>query len=129
MGSMVLGAAGLLKGKRATCHWMSLGLLSHLGATPVEDRVVIDGNVITAAGVSAGIDFALVVAAKLHGEAIARQIQLFVEYDPQPPFESGSQEKALPETVESLRGIAAEMLERRTADTERLGRAMQSGSA
>lgn len=128
-GSMVLGAAGLLKGKRATCHWMSLDLLSHLGATPVKDRVVIDGNVITAAGVSAGIDFALVVAAELHGEAIARQIQLFVEYDPQPPFESGSEEKARPETVESLRRTAAEMLSRRTADTVRLGRAMHGGSA
>ncbi len=124
-GSLLLGAAGLLKGKRATCHWMSLDLLSHLGAVPVNERVVIDGNVITAAGVSSGIDFALVVASKLHGEAVARQIQLFVEYDPEPPFDSGSQEKALPETVEGLRTISADMLSRRAADTKRLGSLMQ----
>ena len=125
-GSLLLGAAGLLRGKRATCHWMSLDLLSHLGAMPTNERVVIDGNVITAAGVSSGIDFALTVAAELHGEATARQIQLFVEYDPQPPFDSGSQEKAHPETVESLRTAAAEMLARRATDTERLGLAMQN---
>jgi cyclohexyl-isocyanide hydratase len=123
-GSLLLGAAGLLQGKRATCHWMSLDLLSHLGAAPVSERVVIDGNVITAAGVSSGIDFALTVAARLFGEATARQIQLFVEYDPQPPFDGGSLEKARPETVAGLRKIAADMLARRAADTERLGRAM-----
>jgi cyclohexyl-isocyanide hydratase len=127
-GSLLLGAAGLLRGKRATCHWMSLDLLSHLGAMPTNERVVIDGNVITAAGVSSGIDFALTVAAELHGEATARQIQLFVEYDPQPPFDSGSQEKAHPETVESLRTAATEMLARRATDTERLGLAMQNGA-
>jgi cyclohexyl-isocyanide hydratase len=125
-GSLLLGAAGLLQGKRATCHWMSLELLSHLGATPSKKRVVIDGNVITAAGVSSGIDFALTVAAQCCGEATARQIQLFVEYDPQPPFDGGSQDKANPETVESLRTLAADMLARRAADTERLGRAMQA---
>lgn len=124
-GSLLLGAAGLLKGKRATCHWMSLDLLSHLGALPARERVVIDGNVITAAGVSSGIDFALVVASQLHGDAVARQIQLFVEYDPEPPFDSGSQEKAMPETVDALRTIAADMLSRRAEGTKRLGAQMQ----
>jgi cyclohexyl-isocyanide hydratase len=93
-GTLVLGAAGLLKGKRATTHWMSHHLLASFGAKPVAERVVVDGNIITGGGVTAGIDFALKVVAEVAGEATARAIQLSIEYDPQPPFDAGSPEKA-----------------------------------
>ena len=93
-GSLVLGAAGLLKGKRATCHWAAIDHLKPLGAIPVSERVVTDGNIITGAGVASGIDFALAVAAVLEGEEVARQIQLQIEYDPAPPFNSGSPKTA-----------------------------------
>src|SRR5262249_27795104 len=89
-GSLVLGAAGLLKGKRATSHWAALEHLKPLGAIPVSEKVVFDGNIITGAGVTSGIDFALAVAARLEGEETARSIQLQIEYDPAPPFNSGS---------------------------------------
>jgi cyclohexyl-isocyanide hydratase len=89
-GSLVLGAAGLLKGYRTTSHWASRDQLALLGAEPVDARVVIDRNRITGAGVTSGIDFALAVAAQLAGEDVAKQIQLQMEYDPQPPFDAGS---------------------------------------
>jgi cyclohexyl-isocyanide hydratase len=89
-GALVLGAAGLLKGRRATTHWMSHHLLGSLGATPVPERTVIDGNVITGGGVTAGIDFALKVVAEVAGEDVAKAIQLSIEYDPHPPFDAGS---------------------------------------
>lgn len=89
-GSFTLAAAGLLSGRRATSHWASLDLLAKLGAVPVAERVVQDGNVITGAGVSSGIDFALTVAAELCGDAVAKSIQLAIEYDPAPPFDAGS---------------------------------------
>jgi len=88
-GALILGAAGLLKGKRATTHWAALKSLQHFGATPANERVVRDGKVITAAGVSAGIDMALTLAAELTDETTARGMQLAIEYDPQPPFDSG----------------------------------------
>ncbi len=95
-GSLILGAAGILQGKRATSHWLALDQLNGLGATPVSERVVIDGKVITAAGVSAGIDMALTLADKVASPEIAQIIQLAIEYDPQPPFDGGSPDKALP---------------------------------
>ena len=93
-GSLVLGAAGLLQGKRAACHWASRHFLSEFGATPASERVVRDGRVITGGGVTAGIDFALTVVAEVLGEDAARAIQLLIEYAPAPPFDAGS-----PETV------------------------------
>jgi transcriptional regulator GlxA family with amidase domain len=104
-GALVLAAAGILDGLRATTHWMVLEMLREYGATPTEERVVEHGKVITAAGVSAGIDMALLLAAKLADEDIARAIQLGIEYDPQPPFDSGSVAKAGPETVELVKSL------------------------
>jgi cyclohexyl-isocyanide hydratase len=89
-GAFVLGAAGLLQGKRATTHWASHPLLELLGAIPVEQRVVRDGTLLTGGGVTSGIDLALTVAAEICGEEVARGIQLALEYDPQPPFDAGS---------------------------------------
>ena len=100
-GSLLLGAAGLLQGKRATTHWRVLDMLSQFGATPVSERVVEQGKIITAAGVSAGIDMAIRLAALVAGDEIAQAIQLGIEYDPQPPFDSGSFAKAS-ETVREL---------------------------
>jgi transcriptional regulator GlxA family with amidase domain len=102
-GSLILGAAGLLEGKRATTHWLALEELGRLGAEPVSERVVYDGKLVTAAGVSAGIDMALSLAAKIAGRQVAEAIQLGIEYDPQPPFDAGSPEKAPQEVVAALR--------------------------
>ena len=93
-GSLVLGAAGLLRGRRATTHWFSHDLLARLGAVPVHARVVRDGNVITAGGVTAGIDFGLTLVAELAGRAEAEAIQLALEYSPEPPFGAGAPENA-----------------------------------
>jgi transcriptional regulator GlxA family with amidase domain len=101
-GSLILAAAGLLSGKRATSHWLALEELGRLGAVPVAERVVFDGKIVTAAGVSAGIDMALALAAKLAGDEVAQAIQLGIEYDPQPPFDSGSPAKAPAAIVELL---------------------------
>ncbi|HEY7255784.1 MAG TPA: DJ-1/PfpI family protein [Solirubrobacterales bacterium] len=106
-GSLLLGAAGLLDGKRATTHWLSLERLAELGAIPVEERVVEDGKVITAAGVSAGIDMALRLVARELGSETARRIQLSIEYDPEPPFDAGSPRKAPAEVVEAVTAAAA----------------------
>ncbi|MDX6662358.1 MAG: hypothetical protein QOG09_460, partial [Solirubrobacterales bacterium] len=101
-GSLALGAAGVLDGLRATSHWIWSEYLSAFGATPVDERVVEDGKVITAAGVSSGIDMALRLSELVAGEEVARAIQLGIEYDPTPPFDSGSPAKATPELVERL---------------------------
>lgn len=107
-GALVLGAAGLLKGKRAATYWMARDMLPAFGATPVNDRVVIDGNVITGGGVTAGIDFALTVVAHVFGEEAAKAIQLGIEYNPHPPFDAGSPEMAGEVLVAKLRTAASE---------------------
>ena len=112
-GSLVLGAAGLLKGYRSACHWASRDMLPAFGAIPVAERVVRDRNRISGGGVTAGIDFGLTMAAELAGEEIAKSIQLVLEYDPQPPFDSGSPEKAGPERVARLKERIATMLQKR----------------
>ncbi len=102
-GSLVLGAARLLDGYRATCHWGALEILSALGATPVAERVVQDRNRITGAGVTAGIDFALLLAAKLKDESYAKGVQLLMEYAPAPPFQSGTPKDAGAELTNMLK--------------------------
>ena len=96
-GSLILGAAGLLAGAPATTHWSTLPVLEAYGATPVTERWVAHGTIITAAGVSAGIDMALALARELAGETVARASQLAIEYDPSPPFDSGNHLTASPE--------------------------------
>jgi len=102
-GALVLGAAGLLEGRRATTHWLALKRLRELGAKPVSERVVFDGSIVTAAGVSAGIDMALALVARIAGDTVAQAIQLGIEYDPQPPFDAGSPHRAPAEVVQLLR--------------------------
>ena len=108
-GSLLLGAAGVLDGLRATTHWLELESLRELGAEPVEERVVMQGKVVTAAGVSSGIDMALTLAAEISGPEWAQGIQLGIEYDPQPPFDAGSTSKAPPEIVELVRAAAKQL--------------------
>jgi transcriptional regulator GlxA family with amidase domain len=102
-GSLILAAAGLLDGRRATGHWLALEKLREMGVEAVEERVVTDGKLVTAAGVSAGIDMALTLAARIAGEQVAQAIQLGIEYDPQPPFNAGSPQTASAEIVALLR--------------------------
>jgi putative intracellular protease/amidase len=102
-GSIVLGAAGLLRGKRAACHWAWRELLPLFGAIVDERRVARDGNIFTGGGVTAGIDFALVVAAELCGEVFAQAVQLGIEYAPEPPFASGRPETAPPEVLATVK--------------------------
>ncbi len=106
-GSLLLGAAGLLEGKVATTHWCSYETLASYGATPTEQRVVRDGKILTAAGVSSGIDLALTLVADLAGPEIAQAIQLSIEYDPQPPFDAGAPSKAPTEIKDLVSAIIA----------------------
>lgn len=121
-GSLVLGAAGLLRGYKATTHWASLDQLTLLGAEPVNERVVRDRNRITGAGVTSGIDFALNVIADIYGAEIAQSIQLHMEYDPEPPFTSGSPRVAPEEILEQAKKQIAPFIEKRRLATEATGR-------
>ncbi len=114
-GAFVLGAAGLLRGRRATTHWGSHDLLAAYGAVPVRARVVRDGNLLTGGGVTAGIDFALTLVAELAGQAVAEGIQLNLEYAPEPPFDAGSPETAAPEVIAAVRARAAQSRSEREA--------------
>ncbi len=107
-GSLLLGAAGVLQGRSATTHWRAKELLSGFGATAVDDRVVVDGKVITGAGVSAGIDMALTLVAELAGPEVAKAIQLGIEYDPTPPFDAGAPWKAPDQIVDLVQAIYEE---------------------
>ncbi|MCP1311589.1 DJ-1/PfpI family protein [Paenibacillus tyrfis] len=110
-GSLILSAAGLLDGAVATCHWQSFDLLRSLGAIPTEERVVRHGQIVTAAGVSSGIDMALQLVAWELGEDMSKGVQLILEYDPQPPFDTGSLKKAPAPLIEQIRGVLEELSE------------------
>jgi cyclohexyl-isocyanide hydratase len=119
-GALLLGAAGLLRGYRATTHWLSLDLLPYFGAKAVQQRVVRDRNRITGAGVTAGIDFGLTVASELFGPSVAQRIQLAIEYRPDPPFQSGSPHAAPDDVVQDVTHASTEALAQRRAIVERI---------
>ena len=119
-GALLLGSAGLLRGKRATTHWASLPLLPYFGAIPMRDRVVLDGNLLSAGGVSSGIDGALRLAALLRGTAPAQAIQLYMQYAPEPPFQAGLPETAPREVWEQVRREGQTIAEARLATAQRI---------
>jgi cyclohexyl-isocyanide hydratase len=121
-GALICGAAGLLRNVRSTTHWASFDLLRYFGAIPVDSRVVVDGKHVSAAGVTAGIDGALTVAALLRGEPVAQGIQLSIEYAPEPPFHSGTPKTAPPEVLEAAREEVREVTAARLATAIRIGR-------
>jgi cyclohexyl-isocyanide hydratase len=117
-GSLILAATGLIKGRRAACHWAWRDLLEVFGVVPDPSRVARDGNVITGGGVTAGLDFALVVAAELAGDAFAQGLQLGLEYAPAPPFNAGRPETAPPEVLATVRANMEGMAPKRKAEAE-----------
>lgn len=127
-GSLVLGAAGLLRGYKATSHWLTRDALKALGATPTAARIVTDRNRITGGGVTAGIDFGLAVAAKLRNEAYAQAIQLYIEYDPQPPFDAGSPERAPKPVKAFLDDVFGGLRDKAMASAERAAAQLPSAS-
>jgi cyclohexyl-isocyanide hydratase len=128
-GALVLGAAGLLRGYKAATHWASMDNLEHLGAVPVKQRVCIDRNRITGGGVTAGIDFGLVVASRLTDVETAERIQLYMEYDPEPPFTAGSPDTASPQVVAAFHETARPMLTNRKEVTLRVAERLKASAA
>ncbi|HAD85749.1 MAG TPA: AraC family transcriptional regulator [Rhodospirillaceae bacterium] len=119
-GALVCGAAGLLVGRKATTHWSAHHLLPYFGAEAVNERVVIDGNWIFAAGVTSGIDGALHLAAMLRGQKVAEQIQLYMQYQPEPPFDAGTPERAPAEVLEAARAKAGQLTADRLATAKKI---------
>jgi len=119
-GALICGAAGLLKGVRSTTHWASFDLLKYFGAIPVDERVVLDGKHLSAAGVTAGIDGALKLAALLRGDRVAQGIQLGIEYAPEPPFHSGTPKTAPPDVLKSARAAVQPLTKAREATAKRI---------
>jgi len=125
-GSLTVAAAGLLKGVKSTTHWASFHLLEKLGAIPVNQRVVVDGKFVSASGVSSGIDGALRVAALLRGDKVAQEIQLYMQYAPEPPFQSGTPETAPAEILAAARGAVSELTSTREAAIGRIAAKWQT---
>lgn len=123
-GSLLLGAAGLLRGRRSTCHWQAVDFLPQFGAIVSRERMCVDGNLFTAGGVTSGIDMALKVVGMLHGEALARQIQLQIEYDPKPPFPGGTPGTSDPATVQRCLDATATRRTMRALAVERAAAAL-----
>ncbi|VVE89650.1 DJ-1/PfpI family protein [Pandoraea bronchicola] len=121
-GALLCGAAGLLHGRKATTHWTAMEALPFYGAIPSDDRVVIDGNYVSAGGVTSGIDGSLIVAALLRGDQIAKELQLYMAYDPQPPFDSGSPARASAEVLNNVRARAQEITAQRLASAREYAR-------
>jgi cyclohexyl-isocyanide hydratase len=126
-GALTVATAGLLKGVKSTTHWASFHLLEQLGVIPVNQRVVIDGKFVSAAGVSSGIDGALRVAALLRGEHVAQEIQLYMQYAPEPPFNSGTPETASAEVLAAAQSAGNELTEARLAVIKRITSRCNSG--
>ena len=114
-GALLCGAAGLLQGKRATTHWTAMEVLPYFGAIPSDERVVIDGKLISAGGVTSGIDGSLVVVSLLRGETVAQELQLYMAYDPKPPFDAGSPASAPASVLSAVTKRAQAITERRLA--------------
>jgi cyclohexyl-isocyanide hydratase len=114
-GALICGAAGVLRGRRVTTHWSALDLLPYFGAVPVNERVVIDGNIVSAAGVTAGLDGALVLTSLLRGEEVAQRLQLEIQYAPEPPFQAGVPETAPPEVLAAVKAGSRALYEARLA--------------